>query len=874
MFLIVTRPVDTHSVSAMTLRQLPYTHHLILPSLSPNAIESLVANHLNVHTDNISPKLIDMIHRRAEGNAFVAEELLLNLKANDMIIIDPHPQTGQPYTDLKKGVGDDTNEVPNSLQELILARLDHLTPAQQLILKLAAIIGHIFPYALLQRLYQHHQPVQKIPLEDELTYLQAIDLILVEVVEPQLTYRFKQVVVQEAIYDSLLYKQRHLLHHQVAVWYEQLHQGEMITSPYLPLLVHHYHHAEEREQEAHYAYLSGQQAANRYANEDALAYFNRALKLTSDMDTAAQYQLLWARERIYHRLGQRKTQAIDLDRLTGLMSNANQQIEITLRRGRYYNDIGEYEMTLTISEQAYQLARQHGDSASQAQAMINGGWANMQLGNYETAEQQYQYAYDIARTTDILTQTARALSGLGEIAFRRSDYVTAASYHQQVRHLWQKNDNWLGQAEASRHLGQVASAQSDYEVARRYYRQALDLARQMGDRPYEGRLLLDLGISDWRQGEYQQAETHLQQSLMLAQSTGDRLTIASSLSNLGTAAYYQTQYDKALDFYEQALSIQQEIGDRDGVAKTLNNIGNVNLAQKQYDQALNYYDQSLLVFQGLGNRMGEGFILNNLGFVAHEQRNYAQAARYAERSLQRARELGIQSSECRSLSNLGRAISEQGYYKKALAYYKEALVIAQALGMRRDEGLLLGNSGIIIGRQGKYDLAMDYCQQSLMITQDIGVRDVAWVALIHLAEFSLAKGLFSRSETYYQQAMRFNEKKTEIYHHIECWAGLALIALRQGDLKEAQTYADHLLAAWGDDSASFLETDDLMRVLHFTWLVFQELELGVADEVLAATEGLLKAYLDEHPDPEMQAMYLQQPHHKVLWTAIQAKTHT
>ncbi len=62
-----------------------------------------------------------------------------------------------------------------------------------------------------------------------------------------------------------------------------------------------------------------------------------------------------------------------------------------------------------------------------------------------------------------------------------------------------------------------------------------------------------------------------------------------------------------------------------------------------------------------------------------------------------------------------------------------------------------------------------------------------------------------------------------------------------------------------------------MQAFHFTWQVCQALGLAQADAILAAAAQVLQTYLDNHPDPAAQAMYLQQPHHQPLWAAWQAQ---
>jgi hypothetical protein len=82
---------------------------------------------------------------------------------------------------------------------------------------------------------------------------------------------------------------------------------------------------------------------------------------------------------------------------------------------------------------------------------------------------------------------------------------------------------------------------------------------------------------------------------------------------------------------------------------------------------------------------------------------------------------------------------------------------------------------------------------------------------------------------------------------IEDWAGLALVALRQGDLETAETSADR------------------------AWQVCQGLGLSQADEVLASAARVLQTYLDHQPDPAAQTVYSQQQHHQTLWVTWQAQ---
>ena len=61
-----------------------------------------------------------------------------------------------------------------------------------------------------------------------------------------------------------------------------------------------------------YLERAGRQAAARFANDEAIAYFSRALNLTPENRLDERYALLLAREQIYGLQGERELQAQDM----------------------------------------------------------------------------------------------------------------------------------------------------------------------------------------------------------------------------------------------------------------------------------------------------------------------------------------------------------------------------------------------------------------------------------------------------------------------------------------------------------------------------------------------------------------------------------
>ncbi|MCP4406536.1 MAG: tetratricopeptide repeat protein [Gammaproteobacteria bacterium] len=703
------------------------------------------------------------------------------------------------------------------VRRIIRRRLVRVPPEHQPLLKLAAIAGRALDLDVLQA------ATSQTDLE---TWLAACaNVAVLEVREGQ--WLFAHDKLRSELTSILEEDERPPLHRQVAEAYENVYLDQ---PSYAATLMKHWDMAGEREKTRHYARLAGKYAATQYANEEAAHYFSRALALTPEDDPARRYALHLEREEIYNRLGLREAQETDLIQQAFLAGSPTQRVAAALRYGAYHNAVGDYEAALAISKQASQWAAKSGDGPSQAQGMINSGQALLHQGVYEMASQQYQRASDLAQTAMAPIQVARAWGGLGRCAFRLGDYPTAIDYHQQALHLRKEIDDQPGQMQSLRNLGQAASAQGKYETAHQYHLQALQLARQMGDRPNEGRFLLALGESSWRQRAYPQAESYLQQSLSLAQTVGDKLTEATSLKTLGNVTAYQGQSDRAKVYFEQSLAVSQEIGDQDGESRTLNNLGYISMRQEQYSQATAYFEQSLVISQEIGGRDVEGTALNNLGQVAYNQGLYANARDYYERSLVIRHEIGERAGEGSTLSNLGRVAYSQGLYADARDYYEQSLLIIREIGNRAWEGRTLN----------------------------------------YLGALALAEAAFQQAQTVYKQSSTIRKELNQPRLLVEDLAGLALVAFRQNDLELAQMYADQLLVVWASNP-TFRGMEHPMWALHFIWQVCEGLELVQADDVLAAAAGVMQTYLDNQPDPEAQAVYLQQRHHQPLWAAWQER---
>jgi tetratricopeptide (TPR) repeat protein len=171
----------------------------------------------------------------------------------------------------REGDGDGTAshaEVPASLQDSLMARLDRL-PTAKPVAQTAAALGRDFSRQMLE-------PICDLPrsgLERALDELVGAGVLNLRGGSLERSYVFKHALVQDTAYSSLLRGSRRQLHRRIA---EAL--GERLADE-PGLLAHHWEAAEDLDQALKYRLVAGERAAARSAMSEANAQYWRALEL-------------------------------------------------------------------------------------------------------------------------------------------------------------------------------------------------------------------------------------------------------------------------------------------------------------------------------------------------------------------------------------------------------------------------------------------------------------------------------------------------------------------------------------------------------------------------------------------------------------------
>ena len=161
--------------------------------------------------------------------------------------------------------------VPDTIQGIIMARLDRLGEDGKRAVQLASVIGRQFLKRLLGRIAGlTHE------LDGLLGELKTLEIVYELGLLPEPAYIFKHAVIQDVAYQSLLVQRRRDLHRAVGEAIEELYADRL--ADHYEELAHHFAQGEVWAKAFEYLVRSGDKARDTYANEAALAHYARAVR--------------------------------------------------------------------------------------------------------------------------------------------------------------------------------------------------------------------------------------------------------------------------------------------------------------------------------------------------------------------------------------------------------------------------------------------------------------------------------------------------------------------------------------------------------------------------------------------------------------------
>ena len=511
---------ETEIAERQQLLQHPSTTRIHLGNLSKDATTTLVKKILQV--DQIDEQFAVFLYERTEGNPFFVQEIVHFLSESQLLEIR------QSKCYLKRGVDgrQSQTQVPTTMRALITSRVDRLAPAQQVAIKTASIIGRSFARKTLLALYEveadrREQDVEQ--LGDHLERISQVRLIQVESVDPDISYLFQHLTVQQVVYDQIPVRNRRSIHNSIAKLYEQSHAN---NPSFYPLLAYHWGNAQDVKKEVYYLSQAGKEALARFANHEVVADLSLALKRVEEL-TAEERPGETELGHWHRQLGDAKFHLGDLN-----ASKEHLQKAIEL----FGHKIATSKIALTLGALG-QVVRQVYHR--------NLPYLALRSGIVDEAEE----------SSGGLQESAMAFQRLSQLHYFQVDVANGFSCALRAMNLTERAGKSPLAARAYSGMCLMTGMVKLHPIANIYAKLARKMSDEIQDLPTKSYVLMATSVYRLGLAQWDQVKEDAQQAIGLAEKIGDQRLLGEAITVDAMRACFLANHQSASEIYQDLYEV-------------------------------------------------------------------------------------------------------------------------------------------------------------------------------------------------------------------------------------------------------------------------------------------------------------------------------
>ena len=460
-----------------------------------------------------------------------------------------------------ESMGGGVERIPDTLQALITARIDHLPEGEKELLQCAAVIGRIFWKGALADLALEGTDIHPL-LED----LQMREFVLPELrstISGEDAFKFKHVLIREVAYGGLTKAARAGYHQRFAKWL-RMHAGEEL----LEIRAYHLDQAtsllaeldgsppEELALEAAAALEeAGRRALAREANATARKLLIRAVELEPTLERRFQAARAAWRMSEFPVVSPEMQEVLRLAREAGdkdLQARALTALaEVTLLREA---DVGRAE---ELAREALGVA-QHDESRVDALRMLQTvAWWRGELSESEAYANE---ELEIARRLGRQDLESEALLSLAGIYTSRQQDDRAEPLIARAQALAEESGSLTAKAHAFHQSGELHAWRDRDEEALSEYAKARELFAEVGAATYLAKTMLRIAVLVRKRGDLDEAEKLSREAIRILKPLEDRGTLCEVQRFLAEVLLEQGKVEEA-EVY--ALRAVETVGPQD-----------------------------------------------------------------------------------------------------------------------------------------------------------------------------------------------------------------------------------------------------------------------------------------------------------------------
>jgi Nif-specific regulatory protein len=455
---------------------------------------------------------------------------------------------------------------PDTVTDVVKRRLVKLADEEMEVLEIGAAAGGPFTLEFLRAVLKYDEKV----LFNTVGRLKSLGLLRTFAGEGLASFVLSSKILEAVVTERLSVEKRRDNHRRVALALELLYpeQEDRLVLD----LAHHYAQAEITDRAYAYSVRAGAKAREYQLSEQALGFYETALRLSTAHATPKdRVDLMMTVGDLRDATG-KSAEAIDIYTQGMGLVVANKDLasqkpllsRLLRKLGKVYQRRGQHRDALNYFSQA--LLMQTGKQTTEYIDILDDlGWSHCLVGSFDKSEALLTEALQLteklkARLPDEHKRlSARTLYYFSVLAWSKSDFVLALQLGERSLGEYEDMHDNAGVARLSQFIATLWWRRGDLKKAEDFYLRFVPDQRKSGEVYALLRSLQGLGIIYQDLGDWGKAYDYFSEALRLADRTGDNTAIVHLSSNLGTVCEERGGWDAAQGFYTRALGLHERI---------------------------------------------------------------------------------------------------------------------------------------------------------------------------------------------------------------------------------------------------------------------------------------------------------------------------
>jgi tetratricopeptide (TPR) repeat protein len=547
--------------------------------------------------DDIPPEFCQKVYEKTRGNPFFTAEVIESLKEEDVIYREKNRWKIKEISEI---------EFPETVRNVVKARLSRLDDEFQSVLTLASFVGNDFTLEAMCAV----TGIEKSKLIESMDKILKTGLIKERVIRGEGICSFADILVRDVVYEEISPLKRKELHGVVGSALEKVYAKKV--DEHFGELAHHFLEAGDKTKALDYFLKAGEKARKVYANAEEASYLQSALRLLEEKEGELQDRTI-----VLERLG-------DVETLVGKYDDCikhwNEAIPLwtklqkkdrtaTLHRkiaNVLWESLGEKKKAREHHEAALKILETEPECVELALLYEDMAHMHRRIGEFAEALPLAEKALALAEKLNAPEAIAISCIELSiELGLHAGDLKKGVEYANRALKISLENGYWETALGAYDKLPGTFPLE-EYKKRMDGIEEGLALAKKIGHASWQSMFRLNQAREYIKWGELDKAIASLEEALAVSKRTGYKWGTSTSLLILGEAYRMSGEWEKSQQYLREASDAARGQDEFFLTAMGHADSGLLHLDKEEYVKAKESIEEGLKIWEKTGGKLVHG----------------------------------------------------------------------------------------------------------------------------------------------------------------------------------------------------------------------------------------------------------------------------